>query len=101
MRPHFLQTCSRSESFFGTLAPHGQRCDVPLASTFANRRPASSALYASFATNDDHEASCTAFASIPPARPFTFRSSTKIIQNWLTSMRASFFWLQHSYTAEI
>src|SRR6516165_2148792 len=25
MRPHFVQTCSRSESFFGTLAPHGQR----------------------------------------------------------------------------
>src|SRR6516164_1596183 len=43
MRPHFLQTCSRSESLFGTFAPHRQRCDVPLASTFANRRPASSA----------------------------------------------------------
>src|SRR6266481_4782297 len=58
-------------------------------STFTSTRSALSALSSSLARKDDHAASCTDLASIPPAKPFTLKSSTAIRPEWFTSLRDS------------
>src|SRR5437588_436125 len=78
-KPQAEQWCFLSHNFFGTARPHGHCCDVPRAFTFTSHRPALSALYDSFRMKPDHAASCTDLASVPPAKPWMFKSSTAMM----------------------
>jgi len=78
-KPQAEQWCFLSHNCLGTARPHGHCCDVPRAFTFTSHRPALSALYDSFRMKPDHAASCTDLASVPPAKPWMFKSSTAMM----------------------
>src|SRR5260370_20690479 len=90
IKPQAVQTCSLSES--SPFAPHVHVWLVPQGLTVFNTRPALSALYASLEKKADQLTSCTDLASIPPAKPLTFRFSTAITPKFWTSQNVSLCW---------
>ena len=87
--PHAVHCHARTCSGFEPpLTPHDEQTwlvgsNRPI---LRNWRPYSFALYSSMETNADQPASCTDFASLVRARPFTARSST--VTAWFSRMIA-------------